>query len=734
VPIDREETLRRAEKLLRQGRLDAAILEFLRVVEEQPRDFNTANLVGDLYVRAGQVDKAVAQYSRIADSLAEEGFLPKAAALYKKIIKIKPSEEQAILKSAEICLRQGLMADARSALGTLIEQRTRRGDRIGASELIVRLGDLDQSDLGARLAAARAAAALSDREGAVSRFKAVGRELLSRGEAVRASEVLAEAVELAPDDAELRSELTTMCLEAGDIDLAQAYAATGPQLKAVAEALSAAGRTEDALSTLELGLEADPEDSEIRLALARSLLDHGRTDRAARVLEVELEHPEFLLLRGEVCLRRGYPDEARHALANALRLDPEYLGHLVRLAATLCQEGIEDGYAAVELAVESACESGAWLKAADLLNGFLASVPAHLPALLRLVEVAVDGELGERVDTAQAQLADAYLALGRTSEARVIAEDLLLRHPGDERCRERLRQSLIQLGESDPDEIIAETLAVAVSNDALAREDALGDEPVSGVSMADEGAEPLSAFPGDARVSAETSGQAPFTEVPDARILTETSPASHADEDGLEVFAMSVESEVADVPGTTSEHQPYAADGGTPPLELDLTYALDDLVTMEIVSPEVPAATEAGGLDAVFGAFKSEMMRQTEQDGAVEQFRLGVAYEEIGMFEESAKAFLQAARSPAMRFEASLRLAQLYRSRGMRREAIEWLERGAEAPAPDVDAGRALLYELARGLEEMEENARALAVLLELEADAPGYRDVPARIQRLSRR
>ena len=31
-----------------------------RVVEEQPRDWNTANLVGDLHFRAGEVDKAVA--------------------------------------------------------------------------------------------------------------------------------------------------------------------------------------------------------------------------------------------------------------------------------------------------------------------------------------------------------------------------------------------------------------------------------------------------------------------------------------------------------------------------------------------------------------------------------------------------------------------------------------------------------------------------------------------------
>jgi len=61
VALDREDTLKKADKLLRQGRLDAAIAEYLRVVEDQPRDWNTANTLGDLYVKAKQADMAVAQ-------------------------------------------------------------------------------------------------------------------------------------------------------------------------------------------------------------------------------------------------------------------------------------------------------------------------------------------------------------------------------------------------------------------------------------------------------------------------------------------------------------------------------------------------------------------------------------------------------------------------------------------------------------------------------------------------
>ena len=57
VPIDRPAILRNAEKLLRGGKIDQAIAEYLRIVEEQPGDWNTANVLGDV-VRTGGTDRS----------------------------------------------------------------------------------------------------------------------------------------------------------------------------------------------------------------------------------------------------------------------------------------------------------------------------------------------------------------------------------------------------------------------------------------------------------------------------------------------------------------------------------------------------------------------------------------------------------------------------------------------------------------------------------------------------
>ena len=114
MPFDRVGTLRKAEKLLRQGKLDLAIAEYRTLIEAEPSDWNTANTLGDLYFRAGQTDKAVAEYTRIADHLANEGFFSKGAALYRKILKIKPDDERAMWNLGQIAARQGLLVDARA--------------------------------------------------------------------------------------------------------------------------------------------------------------------------------------------------------------------------------------------------------------------------------------------------------------------------------------------------------------------------------------------------------------------------------------------------------------------------------------------------------------------------------------------------------------------------------------------------------------------------------------------
>ena len=114
--VDRDDALREAEKLLRQGRLDDAIKLYQNVIKKVPDDWTAANALGDLYVRAGSIEDAAAEYTRIADHFLEEGFLPKAVALYKKILRMRPDDETCRLRLGEIAAQQGLVVDADASL------------------------------------------------------------------------------------------------------------------------------------------------------------------------------------------------------------------------------------------------------------------------------------------------------------------------------------------------------------------------------------------------------------------------------------------------------------------------------------------------------------------------------------------------------------------------------------------------------------------------------------------
>jgi tetratricopeptide (TPR) repeat protein len=203
-----------------------------------------------------------------------------------------------------------------------------------------------------------------------------------------------------------------------------------------------------------------------------------------------------------------------------------------------------------------------------------------------------------------------------------------------------------------------------------------------------------------------------------APVATPTPPEASPSKAGEEIDLDALHALLREVEGND-------ASGGA--AEIDLTSALLSLDSNE------PAAPAAATLDEVFARARENVSRQAGAEEAAEQLKLAKTCVEMGMADEAIKAFELAAKAPRHRFEASSALGRLYLQRNDVPLAVEWMERAAEAPAPSADDGRALLYDLGVTLEQSGERARALAVFLELLADAGAFRDVQARVDRLSR-
>ena len=679
---EREEALKKAEKLLRQGKLDLAIAEYAKMIEDQPRDWNTRNTLGDLYIRASKPDLACAQYMMIADHLMHEGFFPRAAAIYKKILKIKPDEEPVLLNLGEISAKQGLLADAKGHFMNVANRRRGRGDRAGADEMIVRLGALDPSDFDARVLAATTLAQSGDEIAAAMQYRAMHQDLREKGRLIEAAAALREAVRHNPDDVEGRAELARTAVAEGNLDAAKAY----------------------------LTREIAGQDAALLMAL----------------LEIEL--------------RSGAMETAREILTPLLRADESLRTKIIELAWELAPASPEAAFVCIDTAVDTELAAGNFMDAAAILQEFVTRVSGQIAALLKLVEICVDGGLEATMYEAQAVLADAYLETGQGVEARVIAEDLVAREPWEHAHIDRFRRALVLLDVPDPDTVIADRLSGQgpfVATDPFMSPEPFGPpeevRPESTAPGTVEGAAPMAAdAPSPNAVEGVVIEPEPEPEPePEIEVQPAPEPTRAAAKGRTQAKPPANEPDIPLRPRVPAAAPPAAQQA--PGLDIDLTEVLAELQGMAKTPAAKPAAPPAASLDEAFKDFRSEVSKQTGTHQAGEKLALAKTYLEMGMTEEAIAALTEASGNPTFRFASASMLGRLYHRRDDLPHAAEWLERASEAPAPSANEGRELLFDLGAILETLGETARALAVFMELQADAGEYRDVAARVERLAR-
>jgi tetratricopeptide (TPR) repeat protein len=420
-------------------------------------------------------------------------------------------------------------------------------------------------------------------------------------------------------------------------------------------------------------------------------------------------------------LRDGHIPEGTALLEKMLADDPSRRDALVILGCSIAEVNPDAGYECIEVAARTAIAADEWGSAAAALNEFVNRVPNHIPALMRLVEICVDGGLEATMYGAQGQLADAYIAAGLAAEARFIAEDLVAREPWERANIERFRRTLVLIGEPDPDALIADRLS--------------GQTPFTSTDLS-LGSDDLPPF--DTSVAVPAGPPPPAaTPAPAARTpvnLNPASPGSVVKPDGKtkgrDQFELSTNA--VDFQSLMDEFEsPPSARAWTESVEVDLSIVLGE-IKQPAAAPDTPAKP-AGDIDDVFAQLRTEASRRTALEAADEEYKRGVALHRAGKIDECIPALQAASRAPRLRFATASLLGRIFRARGMATEAIESFERAAEAPAPTPEEGNELLYDLADALEKTGETARALAICMELHAEVGDYRDISVRIERLSK-
>jgi tetratricopeptide (TPR) repeat protein len=394
MAVQRDKVINNAEKLVQKGKIDAAIKEYERLLEDNPNDVNTLNRIGDLWVRINRNDEAVKTFGKIADHYSKDGFFLKAIAIYKKINKLDPSKLDIYAKLADLYAKQGLAMEAKSQYQVLADYYLKHGDPGNALNIYRKISELDPSSINVHVKLADLYGQNNQTAEALKEYDRVGRMLLKRGMLDEAVQVFKKALKIDARNIELVESLVTALLEARDYDNA--------------------------------------------LAIVEQALESNR------------DNPRLTGMWGRIQLAKGDVQSARSTLERAVRASPDEPAIRETLAEIYLKGNNPDG--ALEMIsplVDKALTRGERGAAVEALNKVLRVDSGHAPTLERLVGVYMRLNEETNVLAAMASLAEAHVAKGQYERAAQVLERLIQREPQNAQHRNKLQFVKSQMGGVD---------------------------------------------------------------------------------------------------------------------------------------------------------------------------------------------------------------------------------------------------------------------------------------------
>ena len=147
MAIDRIKVKKEADKLLTAGKVERAIEEFQKLIEDNPKDYATQNQVGDLCVQIGRVREGVDIHKRLGASYERDGFHARAAAIFQKVVRNAPEDMDAAQRLADLYRQMNKTGDAVKVHMQVAEHFQKKGLIKRALEEFNKVVDLDPKNL-----------------------------------------------------------------------------------------------------------------------------------------------------------------------------------------------------------------------------------------------------------------------------------------------------------------------------------------------------------------------------------------------------------------------------------------------------------------------------------------------------------------------------------------------------------------------------------------------------------
>lgn len=698
--FDKTKAMRNAERYIAQGKIQSAIGEYKQVVANDPKDFGTMNMLGDLYTKNGEKKSAVTCYTSVAEHYSKQGFAQKAIAIYNKISKIQPGSIELSAKLAELYKLKGSVNEARSHYKLVAEHYEREGRKIDALEIRKQIASLDPTDTAIQLNLAAAYLEEKQPEQAAEAFNEAGVRFAKKSKHAEAIDAFDKALQITPTEPKtlagfVQSHFALGTAPSAAQRLGEIYSAAPHErdvLHLLIDCHLEAGNTAEAEKAIIGLVEKEPATYPKLVGLARTYLKNGDVESSGRVMAMASEH---LLLAGEV-------DEFESMLTELMALDPEQLEGL-RLRARLSAWQRDDAgmhQALVQLAtVARARESVDDERFA--LSQLVMIAPHEIGYTARLKEINEQFGFDEAY-AAGNQFDEQFLKAAKASEP---------------------EPELETFAPQTPD---LEDSASFSSNDATYAEFAIVDE------SANDGQEFLS----DSDSDVETND--------DDRLMREVDSIKFYIDSGYLELADKAIGELRIEFGDRPEIDELAAhlEGQASDTEEPEVSA----ARTEVAEPPAQVATNGNhvahasgfGIDDLRSELGIDEVDSTNDADYDTHYHTAVAYQEMGLLDEAIREFQDAVglvqpSDPTRRFfHCANLLGHCFMQKSMPKHALTWYQRALETPGLGDEEKQGIWYELALAYEAEGDLDNAGRYFEQVYAENIDFRDVSERIKNIA--
>ena len=784
--------IRAAEKMVARGKLEAAIKQYRTVLRATPDDTGTLNRVGDLYARLNRLDEAVEIFTQAADHFTQEGFLVKAIAIFKKIIRLDPTRIAVYETLADLYHRQGLRNEARSQYQVVADYFLQADDTGKVRSIYERMVELEPNNPSHRVKLAELYCDGDMIPEAMDQYQLIASFMLEHGRVDEALKVYRGAFDLNSSDLGFLTDVVLHLVDNGQPEAADQLLTEAiqrdPDATRVREVTGLVIREDEKVA---------PEVPQPAAAVEGVDIDAGAPAEEVQVAgtaveEKPVEEPAASLpeLEGAEDIPEG--EEAEAKVETGGEPEAESVDEVVVL-------DLESGTTDLPFAVDTRTA------ASELVHD---EPTAELEIDLGLIEEAEEeaeavAEVEETVEVAEAEEVEATLEAEEAVEVEAVeeaeeeAEAVAEVEEAVEVAEAEEIEAALEAEEAVEIEAVEEAEeeaeAVAEVEEAVEVEEAL--EEVAALEPAAIAGELLS----EAKVLASYGLDGKAAELYEQVLETDASaveaygllvdllresdqPEAAAEwatrarsaigekeplwielrerllEGGYRLGADGVEAPAApeEVVPELIEVEPSLVEQGSP-LWLDedssteQSFAEDEEIfgsedeffdlaaeleqelrsEEEEVSGEFLPQLQEQSLEEIVEGFKRGVAETLSEEDYETHYNLGIAYREMGLLDEAIGEFQLAAKAPGYLVDCCSLLGACFLDKGFPDLAIKWYERGLEAPEVTENESLGLLYELGNLYLVTGDKDVARTTFAEIYGVNSNYRDVVAKLEEL---